>query len=312
MKFLRLVPENLNINFIGKLNLFLGFSAILLVAVVAGLLTKGLNYGIDFTGGTVVQVKFNPPLDAAAARQLVTELGEPDASVVALQGHESEYLITSRVAVEKNATPLHEKILGKLGAEKAQILAVDVVGPRVGAELKRAAILSLFYSIILITIYIWFRFDIRFAPGATIAMVHDLLMVTGFYLVTQKEFTITGVAALLTVAGYSVNDTIVIYDRAREMMKTLGSTPQQMPQVINNAVNVTLSRTILTAFIMLVSIVPVIIFCDGELQSFAMAMAFGVFVGIYSTVYIASPFTIYVERFLAKKSGKTNARPATA
>ena len=175
-----------------------------------------------------------------------------------------------------------------------------------------AAMLSLFYSIILITIYIWLRFDIRFAPGATFAMLHDLMMATGFYLVTGREFTITAIAALLTIAGYSVNDTIVIYDRVREMLKKAGA-PLPLPETINKAVNVTLSRTLLTSGVTLISIVPIIFFCKGEIQSFALAMCFGIFVGTYSTVYIASPLTVYVDKFIERrKKGAVNTRPVTA
>jgi len=303
MKFFQLISHEPKIDFIGKFRYFMAFSVLLLIAVVWGVATKGLNYGIDFTGGTVVQVAFKPAKNAEQVRALVTKLSEPDASVVALENADSslsEFIITTRGAGEGNQLPLNQRLLEKVGKDGATILAVDVVGPRVGAELKKAALLSLFYSVLFIAIYIWLRFDVRFAPGATVAMLHDLLMCTGFYLVTGKEFTITGVAALLTVAGYSVNDTIVIYDRVREMIKKAG-THLPLPETINKAVNATLSRTILTGGVTFLSIIPIIIFCKGEIQSFAMAMCFGIFVGVYSTVYIASPFTIYVDRFLERK-----------
>lgn len=281
----------------------MSFSVILLITIIVGVQMKGLNYGIDFTGGTVLQVKFSPKLDAEAVRTLMNELGDKEASVVGIGNEGDEYLITTRVVDDKNASSLKDRLLEKVGSDKMNVLSADIVGPKVGEELKGAALRSLFYSVILITIYIWLRFDARFAPGATIAMLHDLAMCTGFYMLTGREFTITAVAALLTIAGYSVNDTIVIYDRVREMIKN-GEGGNNMTTVINTAINHTLSRTVLTASVTLISVLPIIILCTGEIQSFAMVMCFGIFVGVYSTVYIASPFTIYVEKFMERKGGK--------
>ena len=240
------------------------------------------------------------------------ELNEADASVVGLGNTNQEFMITSRnVSADKSKAPINARIVEKVGADKITIQSVDVVGPKVGSELKAAALRSLFYSVILITIYIWLRFDVRFAPGATIAMVHDLVMATGFYMLTGREFTITAIAALLTIAGYSVNDTIVVYDRVREMLKQ-GGNNIPLPQTINKAINLTLSRTVLTSLVTLISVVSIIILCKGEIQSFAIAMGFGIFVGTYSTMYIASPFTIYVEKFLDSRNGKSKSSRPTS
>lgn len=314
-KYLHLVPNNLSLDFIGKFKYFITFSIITLIAIVVGLWTHGLNYGIDFTGGTVMRVKFNQPHSAESVRKVMEELGEGDASVVGLGETNQEFMITSRSAKgekeAKNVLPVNARFVAKVGANEVTVQSVDVVGPKVGAELKAAALRSLFYSVILITIYIWLRFDVRFAPGATLAMVHDLVMATGFYMLTGREFTITAIAALLTIAGYSVNDTIVVYDRVREMLKQSGSN-LPLPQTINKAINLTLSRTVLTSVVTFISVVPIIFLCKGEIQSFAIAMCFGIFVGTYSTMYIASPFTIYVEKFLDARSGKTKSnRPAS-
>lgn len=312
MKFFTLIPQNTNIDFIGKFKYFFAFSVLAFAAVIWGVARNGLNFGVDFTGGAVIQVKFQSPQTAEEVRKLVATLGEEDASVVALGSENTEYLITSRAHGTKeqdSQNPLNKRLSEKLSSS-IQILSVDVVGPKVGKDLKKAALLSLFYSILAIAIYIWLRFDFRFAPGATVAMVHDLVMATGFYLLTGKEFSITAIAALLTIAGYSVNDTIVIYDRVREMYK-LGGSALPLGETINKAINATLSRTILTAVLTLLSVIPIAIFCTGEIQSFAMAMAFGIFVGIYSTIYIASPFTIYVARFMERKE-ETRSTPRAA
>lgn len=314
-KYLQIIPNHLSIDFIGKFKYFMTFSVITFIAILVALWTKGLNYGVDFTGGTVMQVKFNQPTSPEAVRKMMEELGESEASVVAMGENNQEFMITSRSNLEtkdaKALSPINARLVEKVGANQVTVLSVDVVGPKVGAELKGAALRSLFYSVILITIYIWLRFDVRFAPGATIAMIHDLIMATGFYLLTGREFTITAIAALLTIAGYSVNDTIVVYDRVREMLKQSGSN-LPLPQTINKAINLTLSRTVLTSLITLISIVPIIILCKGEIQSFAIAMCFGIFVGTYSTMYIASPFTIYVERFLENRNGKTKSSRPTS
>ncbi|MFM8268646.1 MAG: protein translocase subunit SecF [Pseudomonadota bacterium] len=312
MKFFTLIPTNTKIDFIGKFKYFFALSLVTFVFVIWKVSTGGLNFGVDFTGGTVIQARFNKAQNAESVRKIIAELGEGEASVVSLGTENTDYLITSRSHADNDESGknlLNQKLTQKLGSD-VQILSVDVVGPKVGAELKKAAILSLVYSILLIAAYIWLRFDFRFAPGATIAMVHDLIMATGFYLLTGREFTITAIAALLTIAGYSVNDTIVIYDRVREMNKA-GGNALPLPETINKAINLTLSRTILTAALTLISVIPIAIFCTGELQSFALAMCFGIFVGIYSTIYIASPFTIYVAKFLEnKEQTRTTSRTA--
>lgn len=305
MKFFQFVPTVTNFDFIGKFRYFMAFSIISAIAVIALILTKGFNYGIDFSGGTVMQVKYATATSPEEVRKEMAEIGDPEASVVALGESGMEYLITSRALSEtEKKEPLSRRLETKVGKDKIQILKSDVVGPKVGAELKLAALLSLFYSVIVITIYIWFRFDFRFAPGATIAMLHDLILSSAFYLLSGHEFTITSIAALLTIAGYSVNDTIVVYDRVREIYKKAG-TNLPLPETINKAINLTLSRTILTSGVTFISIIPIIFLCKGEIQSFAIAMCIGIFVGTYSTVYIASPFSIYVEKFLSKR-GKGN------
>ena len=300
MTFLQLIPPGTNIDFIGKFKYFIIFSVVSGILVVAGIFTKGFNYGIDFTGGTVIQIKWKKSHSQEQVRHLVEGLGEKDASVVSLGDKGLEYLITVRTASEVKE-PLKNRLLKSIGPDELLVERVDIVGPKVGRELKLASLRALFYSILIITIYIWVRFDFKFAPGATVAMVHDLLLSSGFYLLTGREFTITAVAALLTIAGYSVNDTIVVYDRVREILKK-GGEGLGLPSVINKAVNLTLSRTLLSSGVTLISIVPIIFFTKGEIQSFAMTMCFGIFVGTYSTVYIASPFTIYVQRYLESRT----------
>lgn len=310
MGFIQLIRPDTNFDFVGKFKYFLTFSIVSLIAVVVGMYTKGLNYGVDFTGGTVIQVKYKTPTQPDVVRKQVADAGEPDASVVAAGTEGTDYLITTRTVKETtDQMPLNKKLVEKAGPGALEVLSTDIVGPKVGAELKSAALMSLIYSLLLIAGYVWLRFDVRFAPGALLAMVHDITIATGFYLLTGTEFTITGVAALLTIAGWSVNDTIVVYDRIRDMLKK-GGDAMPLTQLINRAVNITLSRTLNTSLLTFFSIFPVVLFCGGELRSFAIAMIFGIVVGTYSTVYIAAPLTIYVDKFLAKRETARSSKPA--
>ena len=304
-KFFQLIPPKTNIDFIGKYRLFVALSLLLIVASFALMFTKGFHFGIDFTGGTVMQVNYKEPTKAEAVREQLSQAGAPDASVVAMDKTDHEYLITAQSSSDVAGSSLPDKLRKIAGSDKIDIPQVDVVGPKVGSELKWSAVLALFYSILLIMIYIWLRFDLKFAPGATAALVHDLILTAGFYVVTGMEFDITAVAALLTIAGYSVNDTIVIYDRVRTMLGGAQVDNATLATTVNNAINITLSRTLLTSGFTALSVIPVALFCDGPIQAFSQAMLFGIIIGSYSTIYIAAPMTISVQRFLGDGKAAT-------
>ncbi|MBY0369643.1 protein translocase subunit SecF [bacterium] len=299
MKFFQFIPNNLNIDFVGKFKLFVAISTLSVAASLFGMFTKGFNFGIDFTGGAVVQIKYKQPTPIDEVRKTVDALGDEGASVVAMDKTDQEYLITARQATKEGEGSLPVLLLNKVGPDKASITQADIVGPKVGSELKLSAIRSMIYTIILIMVYIWLRFDFRFAPGATVALVHDMTVAAGYYVFTGREFDITAIAALLTIAGYGVNDTIVIYDRVRELIK-LGDN-SDLAQTINKAINLTLSRTVITSGVTFLSVVPIAVFCSGPIQDFAETMLIGIFVGTYSTYYIAAPLTIYVEKWMGKK-----------
>jgi preprotein translocase subunit SecF len=176
------------------------------------------------------------------------------------------------------------------------------VGPQVGKQLRNKGTAALLYAMIAILVYVAFRFDFKFGPGALAAMLHDVVMVAGYYLVSRREFNLTSIAALLTIVGYSVNDTIVVYDRIREEMARFKGKP--LPEIINIAVNDTLSRTILTSGVTALSLVGLLILGVGEIWDFAMAMFIGIVVGTYSSVYIASPVTIWLEERAAARDSK--------
>jgi preprotein translocase subunit SecF len=310
MKFFELVPNHLDIDFTGKFKVFIAASMALSAISVASMFYKGFNFGIDFTGGSSIQLKFKDAHKIDEVRKIMDEAQAPDASVVAMDNSGMEYLITARTAhQDSNPNTLPKQIVDKVGADKVTIIHADIVGPKVGSELKASAIRSLIYTLLIIMVYIWFRFDFKFAPGATVAMVHDMTLAGGYYVLTQHEFDITAIAALLTIAGYSVNDTIVVYDRVREMMRE-GGDKLPLEKTVNKAINLTLSRTVITSGATFITVVPIAIICTGPIRDFAQTMLLGIFVGTYSTYYIAAPMTIYVEKYMKKRAPKTG-RTAT-
>jgi preprotein translocase subunit SecF len=380
---MQILKHKTHIDFIGKRRPAVFISTVLNLAIVVGLLTVGFNFGVDFAGGTVVELKFNHPIRADEVRARAQKAGLKDVSVQGIgAASENSFLLrlggTTQLTQENAQAVLkalsamgktsnfvtdvenglinfrsEEKLapdavrtavgaaglgvkevrdLGPAqgGGQDYQIVAsgmadritqglsqgltapdfvtqrIDYVGPQVGKELRNKGIAALLYSMVAILLYVAFRFDLKFAPGAVLAMIHDVIMVAGYYLVTRREFNLTSIAALLTITGYSINDTIVIYDRIREEMAKFRGKP--LPDIINIAVNETLSRTILTSGVTALSLVGLLIFGVGEIWDFAMAMLVGIIVGTYSSVYIASPLTIWIDQRAAARDRA--ARPA--
>ncbi len=376
---MRLIKHKTNIDFIGKRKVAIFASTIINLAILVGIATVGFNFGVDFAGGTVVELKFDHPINAGEVRKRAEAGGLQDVSVQGIGGEEENTfllrmggvtqlneegaekakaainglgnvknvyadmangIINFRSAtqltpaavkktVEDTGTGVQEvRDLGPAqgGGFDYQVVAsgmadkvkaalnkgvstpdfqerrVDYVGPQVGKQLRNKGIAALLYAMVAILIYVAFRFEFKFGPGALLAMLHDVVMVAGFYLVTRREFNLTAIAALLTVIGYSVNDTIVIYDRIREDMGKYKGKP--LPEVINIAVNDTLARTLLTSFVTALSLIGLLIFGVGEIWDFAMAMLVGIIVGTYSSVYIASPLTIWLDERAAAREGR--------
>jgi preprotein translocase subunit SecF len=373
---MRLIKNKTNIDFIGKRKIAVFISSIVNLAILVGIAAVGFNLGVDFAGGTVVELKFTKPITAAEVRARALEGGLHDVSVQGIgAAEENAFLVrlggvtqlneenaekakaainglgnvrsvyadmangiinfrsatalpagTIKQTVEASGTGVQEvRELGEAqgGGFDYQVVAsgmadkvfaamskgqaqpdfeqrrVDYVGPQVGKQLRNRGIAALLYAMVAILIYIAFRFDFKFGPGALLAMLHDVVMVAGFYLVSRREFNLTSIAALLTIIGYSVNDTIVIYDRIREDMGKYKGKP--LAEVINIAVNDTLARTLLTSLVTALSLVGLLIFGVGEIWDFAMAMLVGIIVGTYSSVYIASPLTIWLDERAAAR-----------
>ena len=281
-------------DFMGKKQTAIRLSAILiLIGIVSVIIHGGLKYGIDFAGGTLVQLKFEKPPAIEEIRDGLKTIGLGDSTIQEF-GSKNHILIRvqrSEEKLEEVGTQVKNSLAGKFNSEAIVVERVEMVGPKVGRDLREKAVLSIIYAIIGIVIYISWRFELQYAIAAIIALIHDVLVTMGAFSLYDKEFTLVIVAAFLTIIGYSLNDTIVVFDRIRENMRRKGKTP--LVEVINNSINQTLSRTILTSGTTLL-VVMALFFLGGEIiHDFSFALLIGVIVGTYSSVFIASVFLVY-------------------
>lgn len=362
---MQIIKGKTNFDFIGKRKVALYISSVINLAIIVGIAIFGFNFGVDFAGGTLVEVKFAKPTTAEQVREGAVKggLSEPqvqgigsadESNFILRMGGVTQLTEESEKAAEAAVRGLGEVVsltknldtgiinvrykapmdpaaikaavvasgtgvteVTKLGENDYQVKAegmaarvtqalksglagadfevrrTDYVGPQVGKQLRNKGLMALVWAMLFILIYVAFRFDLKFGPGALLAMVHDVIMVAGYFLVTRREFNLTSIAALLTVIGYSINDTIVIYDRIREEMVKYKGKP--LPEIINIAVNDTLARTLLTSGVTSLSLVGLLVFGVGEIFDFAAAMLVGIIVGTYSSVYIASPLVIWLD-----------------
>lgn len=283
----------------------------LAASILIGVAVKGVNLGVDFNGGTTAVVEFQKDVEADSLRSLSSDVGIDAMSVQALDGGKRSYLlrydedktgqVDSGASAEASDTFIAFKntLFSKLEQYGPSIQSVDFVGPQVGKELRNQGVLSVFYAILAVLFYIALRFDMRFAPGAVIKMFLDIFLLLGFYVFFGASFDLVAVAAFLTVVGYSVNDTIVIYDRIRENMHS--HTGLSLKENINHSLNETLSRTINTSLTTVVSLVGILIYAAGDIWYFAMAMALGVVIATFSSTFIASSFIVWSEKWRAKR-----------
>ena len=291
---MQLISNDLHIDFIGKRKIALLLSALMIVISLGALAVKGLNFGIDFTGGTLVEVKFDKAPAIADVRDAISPKGYGNA-VIQEFGSPEEILIRVQNKEEENSAVISTGILDglgeKFGADAIEMRRIEFVGPQVGEELTRAGMMAVLISMLAILIYVTFRYEFRFALGADAALLHDITIVLGLFALTGKEFSLPVIAALLTVIGYSLNDTIVVFDRIRENFAANRKRKNQEDEysVVNGSVNQTLSRTIMTSFTTLL-VVFALFFLGGEvIHDFAFALIAGILVGTYSSIYVASP-----------------------
>lgn len=311
-----LIRPNTKFDFISKWKFFVALSLGLLLLSAVFLKLNGLRLGVDFQGGTEVHYRFVPGTQVAddKLRSVVSGLGFEDVSIVRFgAAEENEFLVRFKGDPGERGEriqALRAQVATQIGVlETGSELRVEFVGPKVGEELRQDGVRALVYTCILILIYIAFRFNPRFAPGAVIALVHDVLITAGIFVILGYSFDLQVLAALLAIIGYSLNDTIIVFDRIRENMEL--RTKIDLVSVVNESVNQTLSRTLLTSFTTVLAVLA-LLFLGGEvIRPFALAMTIGIAVGTYSSIYIASPIFIFLEqRRDAKEDAKAQpARP---
>jgi len=288
---MRLFKGKLNIDFMGKRYITVALSGLMLVIAVGALITNGLNLGIDFTGGTLIEVGYQQPANLKAVRSALSDSGFEQAQAQHF-GSSRDVLIRIAPRDGKESAQLSEDVLAALRIQDASVemRRVEFVGPQVGEELTEQGALAMVYALIGILIYIIIRFQWRFAPGAVAALVHDVLIIVGFFSLTQSDFDLTVVAALLAVIGYSLNDTIVVFDRIRENFRKMRKrTPLE---VINASINQTLARTLMTSITTLLVLGSLFVFGGEVIHAFSLALILGVVVGTYSSIYVASTATL--------------------
>ena len=283
---MHILSENLKIDFMGKRKYAVVLSAILIIGSFTFLFTKGLSFGIDFTGGTLIEVAYPESAGLGGIRDVLEDVGFGDAQVQHF-GTSRDVLIRIAPRADRASAELSEEVLAALKNANAAVdmRRVEFVGPQVGEELTEQGGLAVLYALIGILIYVALRFEYRFSVGAVAALVHDVIITLGVFSVLQVEFDLTVLAAILAVIGYSLNDTIVVFDRIRENFRKMRKgTPQQ---VMNTSINQTLARTIMTSLTTLLVLLA-LFFLGGEIiHSFALALIVGVFVGTYSSIFVA-------------------------
>lgn len=289
--------------------------SLLIVSIISLIVHGGPRYSVDFRGGTFMEIRFEDKQDPekllnieiSRVRRVFNDFGIGTAEI---KHYGSNQEIAARADVIENTDQLFHDVVGKLSQEFPEYNVIEMrketVGPKVGKELVWAALLAIFWAIIFILIYIMWRFELRFGIGAVIALIHDVIITIGIFSILNIEISIAIVAALLTIVGYSLNDTIVVFDRIRENLKALKRQAFDYTKVVNRSINETLSRTVITSSTTLV-VVLVLFFFGGEvIKDFAFALICGIIVGTYSSIFVASPILIEFEniKFSKRKSGK--------
>ncbi|HXE27591.1 MAG TPA: protein translocase subunit SecF [Stellaceae bacterium] len=280
-----------NINFMGLRHIGFALSALMTIASIVLFFTHGLNYGIDFSGGTIIEVRSTTgPANLAKMRSDLDSLGLRDVTLQNFGGPE-DVLIRLQEQSDKTQEQTVNQIKQKLGSS-FEYRRTEVVGPTVGAELIKAGAEATILALIAIAIYVWFRFEWPFGVGAMLSTLHDTITTIGLFSLLHIEFDLTTLAAILTIAGYSINDTVVIYDRMRETMRRYKS--MDFSELINKSLNETLSRTILTVSTTALAVLSLLLFGGEVLRGFSIAMLWGIVIGTYSSLFIAAPLLYYI------------------
>lgn len=288
MAFIRKFPLVPELEFLGRKHLYFGFSAFLILASLALFLIQGLNFGVDFRGGILLEVRVQEGTTIGDLRSRVSGLGLGEITLQEF-GNDQDILINvaKQQGDEKAQMAAIEKVRAAIDDTVTDYRRQEFVGPKVGEELKRAGLLATVLAMLSIGVYIWFRFEWQFSVAALAALVHDVVATVGFFSLLQVEFNLATLAAVLTIAGYSINDTVVIFDRVREMLRRYKKLA--VPELLNGAINRTLARTLLTSITTLLALVALFLFGGEVIRGFTIGLIWGVFIGTYSSIGLAVP-----------------------
>jgi preprotein translocase subunit SecF len=313
---IQIIPPDTRIDFLSKAKPAVALSVLIILAGLASALIQGVRWGVDFAGGTEMQVRFQQEgADAGAVRDAVESVGVAEPTVVRVtEGGREAFKINFAGEADEEAKQgqIADRIQAALSEQvgPAEVERVEFVGPKVGAELRRDGTRAMLISWALILLYVGLRFNLQFAPGGVVALIHDVLVTASIWQLLGQTFDLQVLAALLAIIGYSINDTIVIFDRIREMVAS--HTTHDIREVTNRAVNLTLSRTILTSLLTMLAVIALLAFAGPVIFPFTATMGIGIIVGCYSTVYIASPVMLLMERWRSSRAAKAGkAKPGS-
>lgn len=296
MRKLRIVPDKTNIQFM-KLRMFtFPVTMALVLASVIGFILIGPDYGIDFRGGTLIEMKpVAADIDVASVRKTISEfnLGDVQVQEVSDLVEDSSNILVRIELQEDGGDDVAVDRIRKAFGDTVEFRRVELVGPRVSSELASKGSIALIVTLVAVLAYIWIRFEWHFAVGAVVATVHDVLMTLGFFVVAGLEFNLASIAAILTIVGYSLNDTVVVYDRIRENLRLYKK--MVIPELLDRSINEMLARTAMTSLTTLLALIALYIFGGSVIRSFIAAMIFGVIIGTYSSIFIAAPVLIFTK-----------------
>ena len=308
---MQIVKPETNIDFVGRNRLAVFASLVIILAGIVSLIAKGgFQYGIDFAGGTLIQVQFNQKAETAEIRQALQGLPLGSFTVQQIGNDANEFLIRAQQTggeLQPIAQAVDLALQSAFGKGKVELRRTEMVGSQVGRDLKKNGLLALVYAIGGTLIYISWRFEFRFAVGAVVALMHDVLITLGFFSLFNRELDLTSIAAFLTIIGYSLNDTIVIYDRIRENRSH--NPAESFAGLVNRSLNETLSRTILTSGTTLLVVAALFFFGGAVINNFAFAMLIGIIAGTYSSVFVASALVLWWEKHVSQKRLKAPIQP---
>jgi preprotein translocase SecF subunit len=309
MKLLRIVPDNTKFGFMRFRRVSFPFSALASIVAVVAFLVLGMNVGIDFKGGTVVELQAKA--ERADIARIRAAAGTLDLGDVEVQEFGTPRDVLLRIGLQQGGDRAQAEVVARLRqvfAADYEFRKVEVVGPRVSQELVQNGTIGVLLAILVILVYLWFRYEWQFAVGAVIATMHDLVLTVGFYALTQLQFDQTSIAAILTIIGYSLNDTVVVYDRVRELLRKYKKLP--MSDLLDLAMNSTLTRTVITSMTTILALIALAVFGGEVIRGFCLAMLFGVLIGTYSSIFVAAPILIYLGVKVGDGAGA--AQPAKA